>query len=79
MSTRCLNKIDCALLLGCLGMDLRLEDDRELGIKGERGPKRHLSAPYVNLKAAEALAKPKPWPFRIAPSPVAPGWAVAWI
>lgn len=43
MSTCCLNKIDCALLLSCLGMDLCLEYDRELGIKGEGGKKASLS------------------------------------
>lgn len=78
MSTCCSNKIVCALLLSCLGMGLCLEDGRELGIK-EKGKKRHLSAPYVNLKVAEALAKPRPSAFGRAPSPVAPGWAVAWI
>lgn len=50
MSTCCLNKIDCARLLGCLGMDLCLEDDRELGIKGEG--RKGISAPPVNLKAS---------------------------
>ena len=77
-STCCLNKIDCALLLSCLGMGLCLEDDRELGIKGE-GKKKHLLAPCVNLKAAKALAKPKASAFGRAPSPVALGWAAVWI
>lgn len=70
MSTCCLNKIDCARLLGCLGMELCLGDDRELGIKGEG--RKGISAPPVNLKAAEALPEPKA--FRRAPSPVALVW-----
>ena len=43
MSACCLRKMDCTLLLGCLGMDLFLEDDRELGIKGKGGKKKGIS------------------------------------
>lgn len=41
-----------------------------------RGEKRHLLTPYVNLKAAEALAKPKALAFRSSAGPLALGRAV---
>lgn len=59
MSTCCLNEIDCVLLLSCLGMDLCLEDDRELGIKGEG--KKGVSAPYVNLKVQRHWPSQRHW------------------
>ena len=57
-STCCLNKIDCALLLSCLGMGLCLEDDRELGIKGE-GEKKASLGTLCEFKGSKGVGQTK--------------------